>query len=154
MLVRWPMARGAPASRLSHVSPDVYAGEPCGRMFLHVYAYTYRIKANSRACARTWFTYTHTMYASACTRMFCAHSFMGRLHCNVTVVSTCSFSLDISVLSCVKKEKKKRRKRDLLLFTFIFVDKNDVAAKRKKERAVIKSVTKTECKYFNVSARN
>lgn len=50
-----------------------------------------------------------------------------------------------SVLSCVKKEKKKkekRRKRDLPSFTFIPVDKNDVAAKRKKERAVIKSVTK------------
>jgi len=26
MLVRWPMARGAPASRLSHVSPDVCSG--------------------------------------------------------------------------------------------------------------------------------
>lgn len=54
------MARGAPASRLSHVSPDVCAGEPCGRTFLHVYAYTYRVRANSRACARTWFTYTRT----------------------------------------------------------------------------------------------
>lgn len=54
------MARGAPASRLSHVSPDVCAAEPCGRTFLHVYAYTYRVRANSRACARTSFTYTHT----------------------------------------------------------------------------------------------
>jgi len=78
---------------------------------------------------------------------------MRRLHCSVTMVSTCSFSLDIfRTFLCKKKEK--RRKRDLPLFTFIFVDKNDVTVKRKKECAVIKSVTKIQCKYFNVSARN
>lgn len=54
------MARGAPASRLSHVLPDVCAGGPCGRTFPHVCACAYRVKgALADACARAR-AYTHT----------------------------------------------------------------------------------------------
>lgn len=123
MLVRWPMARGAPASRLSHVSPDVYAGEPCGRTFLHVYAYTYRVRANSRACARAWFTYTHTH--------ICTHPRARECFARTTLWGDCIATLlwlalapsawTFSVLSCVKKKKKERNEEKgiylhLLLF--------------------------------------
>lgn len=45
------MARGAPASRLSHVSPDVCAGERCGRTFLRARARA-RVCVCVRACMR------------------------------------------------------------------------------------------------------
>ena len=44
------MARGAPASRLSRVSPDVCACKPCGRAFARVYACTPRAIARVRTC--------------------------------------------------------------------------------------------------------
>lgn len=115
------MARGAPASRLSHVSPDVCAGEPCGRTFLHVYAYTYRVRASSRACARTPLTYTH---AREC---FARTSLWGDCVAALPWLALAPSAWTFSVLSCcVKKErgrgrgrKKKRRKEALPPFTFI-----------------------------------
>jgi len=69
MLVRWPMARGAPASRLSHVSPDVCS--PAGRVGgVRVSAAVYvcvRALASTRARAR------------ARARVFRAYSFMGEI---------------------------------------------------------------------------
>lgn len=47
------MARRAPASRLSRVSPDVCTGTPCGRAFARVYACTPRAIARVRTCTRT-----------------------------------------------------------------------------------------------------
>lgn len=157
------VANGARSTCLPSLA--CFTGRVCRRT---VWAYisarvcVYVSRKGELTCMRAYLVHVYTyMYASACTRMFCAHSFMGRLHCSVTVVSTCSFSLDIfRTFLCVKKKgrkrkREKRRKTDLLPFTFIFADKNDVTAKRKKkERAVIKSVTKTRYKYFNVSPRN
>lgn len=140
ILVRWPMARGAPASRLSHVSPDVCAGGPCGRTFPCVYACEYRVRARVRTSV---FRYTRIRTwprARECISRERAPSRGDRASSLPWLTPTLVLFAGISALFLSRKEKARTKRKEMRErernaskrashpINFIFVNKSDATA--------------------------